>query len=92
MKRAETVRVMRDCMTVSSSEEEVWEYRSDGTDQTCGLYLVTNPDMLIEVEIIQLDVDCDNGLLVVEILISALFNILEYFKIFSLLSYLTAGS
>ena len=69
MKRAETGRVMRDCMTVSSSEEAVWEYRSDGTDQTCGLYLVTNPDMLIEVEIIQLDVDCDNGLLVVEIII-----------------------
>lgn len=53
-------------MTVSSSEEGVWEYTSDGTDQTCGLYLVTNPDMLIEIEILHLDVDCDNGLLVVE--------------------------
>ena len=66
MKRAETVRTVRDCMTVSSSEEGVWEYTSDGTDQTCGLYLVTNPDMLIEIEILHLDVDCENGLLVVE--------------------------
>ena len=69
MKRAETVRVVRDCMTVSSSEEGVWEYSSDGTDQTCGLYLVTHPDMLIQVEIIELDVDCDTGLLVVFILL-----------------------
>ena len=66
MKRAETVRAVRECMTVSSSEEGVWEYTSDGTDQTCGLYLVTNPDMLIEIEILHLDVDCENGLLVVE--------------------------
>ena len=71
MKRAETARVVRevrDCMTVSSSEEGVWEYRSDGRDQTCGLYLVTNPDMLIQIEIIELDVDCESGgLLVVQI-------------------------
>ena len=67
MKRAETVRTVRDCMTVSSSEEGVWQFTSDGTDQTCGLYLVTNPDMLIQVEIIDLDVDCETGLLVVEI-------------------------
>ena len=69
MKRAETVRVVRDCMTVSSSEEGVWEYTSDGRDLTCGLYLVTHPDMLIQVEIIELDVDCDTGLLVVFILL-----------------------
>ena len=68
MKRAETVRAVRECMTVSSSEEGVWQFTSDGTDQTCGLYLVTNPDMVIEVEIIQLDVDCDNGLLVVHMI------------------------
>ena len=67
MKRAETVRTVRDCMTVSSSEEGVWQFTSDGTDQTCGLYLVTNPDMLIEIEILDLDVDCETGLLVVEI-------------------------
>ena len=68
MKRAETVRVVRDCMTVSSSEEGVWEYTSDGRDLTCGLYLVTHPDMLIQIDIIDLDVDCETGLLVVKIL------------------------
>ena len=54
-------------MTVSSSEEGVWQFTSDGREETCGLYLVTNPDMLIEIEIIDLDVDCETGLLVVEI-------------------------
>ena len=74
-------------MTVSSSEEAVWEYRSDGRDQTCGLYLVTNPDMLIQVEIIDLDVDCESGgLLVVEI------KKLFLFGNFDFLSCLTAGS
>ena len=67
MKRSETVRAVRDCMTVSSSEEGVWQFTSDGREETCGLYLVTNPDMLIEIEIIDLDVDCETGLLVVEI-------------------------
>ena len=89
MKRAETVRAVRECMTVSSSEEGVWEYTSDGTDQTCGLYLVTNPDMFIQVEIIDLDVDCESGgLLVVEI--KKLF--ISLFGYFDFLSCLTAGS
>ena len=78
MKRAETMRTVKECMTVSSSEEGVWKYTSDGTDQTCGLYLVTSPDMLIQVEILDLDVDCDNGLLVVFI-----FILYKYFWIIS---------
>ena len=54
-----------DCMTVSSKEEGVWEYVSDGKQETCGLYLVTLPDLIVEVEILEMDVDCDNGLVVV---------------------------
>ena len=56
---------LRDCMTVSSNQEGVWEFRSDGSPETCGLYLVTNPDMLIELEILENDIDCQSGLVVV---------------------------
>ena len=56
---------LEDCMTVSSGEEGVWQYTSDGRAETCGLYLVTMPDMLVEVELLDMDVDCDSGLVVV---------------------------
>ena len=56
---------LEDCMTVSSKEEGVWTYTSDGRQETCGLYLVTIPDMVVELEILDINVDCDNGLLVV---------------------------
>ena len=56
-------------MTVSSNEEGVWEYVSDGRQETCGLYLVTMPDMLVELEIVDMDVDCDTGLVVVSVII-----------------------
>ena len=64
-KRSEAKWQLQDCMTVSSKEEGVWEYKSDGRQETCGLYLVTMPDMLVELEIIDLNVDCDSGLVVV---------------------------
>ena len=57
-------------MTVSSNEEGVWEYVSDGRQETCGLYLVTMPDMLVELEIVDMDVDCDTGLVVVSVILS----------------------
>ena len=60
---------LEDCMTVSSNEEGVWEYVSDGREETCGLYLVTMPDMLVELEIVDMDVDCDTGLVVVSLII-----------------------
>jgi len=63
-KRSEAKWQLQDCMTVSSKEEGVWEYKSDGRQETCGLYLVTMPDMLVELEIIDLNVDCDSGLVV----------------------------
>ena len=56
---------LEDCMTVSSKEEGVWEYISDGRSETCGLYLVTMPDMLVQVEIMEMNVDCGSGLVVV---------------------------
>ena len=52
-------------MTVSSKEEGVWTYTSDGRTETCGLYLVTIPDMVVELEILDMNVDCDSGLVVV---------------------------
>ena len=52
-------------MTVSSKEEGVWTYTSDGRSETCGLYLVTIPDMVVELEILDMNVDCDSGLVVV---------------------------
>ena len=39
--------------------------RSDGRTETCGLYLVTKPDQLLEITLHQIDVDCDSGLVVV---------------------------
>lgn len=56
---------LEDCMTVSSKEEGVWEYISDGRSETCGLYLVTMPDMLVQVDIMEMSVDCSSGLVVV---------------------------
>jgi len=56
---------VQDCMTVSSKEEGVWEYKSDGRTETCGLYLVTKPDQRVEITLHQVDVDCDSGLVVV---------------------------
>ena len=56
---------LEDCMTVSSKEEGVWTYTSDGRPETCGLYLVTIPDMVVELEILDMHVDCDSGLVVV---------------------------
>jgi len=56
---------LQDCMTVSSKEEGIWEYKSDGRTETCGLYLVTKPDQLVEITLHQIDVDCDSGLVVV---------------------------
>ena len=56
---------LEDCMTVSSKEEGVWTYTSDGRPETCGLYLVTIPDMVVELEILDMNVDCDSGLVVV---------------------------
>jgi len=56
---------VQDCMTVSSKEEGIWEYKSDGRTETCGLYLVTKPDQVVEITVHQVDVDCDSGLVVV---------------------------
>ena len=64
-KLAKEVNQLKDCMTVSSNQEGLWEFRSDGSPETCGLYLVTNPDMLIELEIIENDIDCQSGMVVV---------------------------
>ena len=79
---------VQDCMTVSSKEEGIWEYkyetlittsmiiypliRSDGRTETCGLYLVTKPDQVVEITVHQVDVDCDSGLVVVMMIIYTL--------------------
>ena len=65
---------LEDCMTVSSKEEGVWTYTSDGREETCGLYLVTIPDMVVELEILDMNVDCDTGLVVVSAHRKVVFN------------------
>ena len=53
-------------MTVSTDEEGEYFYRSGGGGgQTCGVYFVTRPEARVEIEVEQLDVDCDGGLVVV---------------------------
>ncbi|XP_023333201.1 corticotropin-releasing factor-binding protein [Eurytemora carolleeae] len=57
-----------ECMTVGTmgSEEEItWFFRSQGETETCGLYIVGEPDRLIEITVDKLDVDCSNGLIMV---------------------------
>lgn len=36
-------------------------YVSDGTQDTCGLYLISEPDQLIEVTFVDFDVKCETG-------------------------------
>lgn len=59
------MRKVEDCMTVSSKEEGVWEYVSDGREETCGLYLVTDPENIVEVVVEELTVECGKGLVVI---------------------------
>jgi hypothetical protein len=39
--------------------------RSEGQVDTCGLYLVAGPDQLIEITVEDIDVNCEDGLVMV---------------------------
>nr|AWT97556.1 corticotropin-releasing hormone-binding protein [Eurytemora pacifica] len=57
-----------DCMTVETitdGSETIWFFKSKGEAETCGLYIVGEPDSLVEATVDKLDVDCSNGLIMV---------------------------
>lgn len=56
------VRTVTDCMTVSIDEEATWRYDSTGQEETCGIYLVTKADHVVEVTFEEVNVDCEEGL------------------------------
>jgi len=67
-KRRENIKEVTECMTVatmSNAKEETWYFRSKGDEETCGLYIVGEPSTMIEVTILELDVECSNGLVMV---------------------------
>lgn len=52
-------------MTVTSKDGHFY-YKASPKDEvepgtTCGLYLITDPERLIEIELIHVDVSCENG-------------------------------
>ena len=54
-----------DCMTVTSKDGHFY-YKASPKDEvepgtTCGLYLITDPERIIEIELIHVDVSCENG-------------------------------
>ncbi|XP_063585804.1 corticotropin-releasing factor-binding protein-like [Penaeus indicus] len=55
-------RIIEECMLVGL-EEGTYFYKSRGTGDVCGVYLISQPDEAIQVSFDYLDVDCDvNGL------------------------------
>ncbi|XP_033726033.1 corticotropin-releasing factor-binding protein-like [Pecten maximus] len=51
------------CMDMQSFEGE-YKFTADGTGSVCGLYLISLPEKLIELEFMHFDVDCEAGGLV----------------------------
>jgi len=55
-----------DCITVTSKHGN-FHYKAASNDMalgvTCGLYFITDPDKKIEIEITELDLSCDGGVL-----------------------------
>jgi len=44
------------------------QYSSDGTTEVCGLYLIGEPDQVVEIEFLEFNVKCETaGLLAVSI-------------------------
>lgn len=54
-----------DCMTVTS-KEGLFYYKASPKEEhvpgtTCGLYLITDPNFLVEIEVVHLDLTCEDG-------------------------------
>ena len=53
-----------DCIFMASEEGE-FTYKSDGSPNVCGLYFISPPESLVEIEFTSVNVDCQTGLAVV---------------------------
>nr|XP_022310171.1 corticotropin-releasing factor-binding protein-like [Crassostrea virginica] len=53
-----------DCIFMASEEGE-FTYKSDGSPNVCGLYFISPPESLVEIEFTSFNVDCQTGLAVV---------------------------
>jgi hypothetical protein len=54
-----------DCIVVTSEEGQFFlKSTADDASTVCGVYIVTEPDRLVEVHFDYLDVPCENGGLV----------------------------
>lgn len=54
-----------DCMTVTSKDGHFY-FKSSPKDEimpgtTCGLFLITDPERQIEIELLHVDVSCEDG-------------------------------
>ena len=49
----------------AQKQKSVLLRRSEGQLETCGLYVVAGPEHLVEVTVEDIDVDCQDGLLMV---------------------------
>lgn len=63
--RRDVYNVLDDCMTVTSKDGHFY-YKSNPQDEvppgmTCGLYLITDPERQVEIEVTHVDVSCDEG-------------------------------
>lgn len=58
-------KTLKDCMTVTSKDGHFY-YKASPKDEvepgtTCGLYLITDPERQIEIELLHVDVSCEDG-------------------------------
>ncbi|KAK4016242.1 corticotropin-releasing factor-binding protein [Daphnia magna] len=63
--RRDSYNVIDDCMTVTSKDGHFY-YKASPKDEvepgtTCGLYLITDPERQIEIELLHVDVSCEDG-------------------------------
>ncbi|XP_062620900.1 corticotropin-releasing factor-binding protein-like, partial [Saccostrea cucullata] len=53
-----------DCISMASTEGD-FTYRSDGLTSVCGIYFISPPESLIEIEFSSFNINCKSGLAVV---------------------------
>ena len=44
-----------------TSEEGTYFVQSSGTEETCGIYVVADPDIVIDISLKKLSIDCNSG-------------------------------
>ena len=48
------------CIHMESDPGEYW-FTSQGSEDVCGLYIIGQPDQLIQIEFTHFDIDCNSG-------------------------------